>query len=49
MAHLKRMKFGVKSEQLNAQQKALFEEAIDADIAALEAQLENAEGTASDG
>lgn len=41
MAHLKRMKFGVKSEQLNAQQKALFEEAIDADIAALEAQLED--------
>ena len=40
MAQLKRVKFGVKSEQLDAQQKALFDEAVDADIAALEAQLE---------
>ena len=40
MAQLKRVKYGVKSEQLNAQQKALFDEAVDADIAALEAQLE---------
>lgn len=40
MAQLKRMKFGVKSEQLNAQQQALFDEAVDADIAALEAQLD---------
>ena len=39
MAQLKRVKFGVKSEQLDAQQKALFDEAADADIAALEAQL----------
>lgn len=39
VAHLRRLKFGVKSEQLNAQQKALFEEALDADIAALEARL----------
>jgi len=31
---------GVKSEQLNAQQKALFGEAVDADIAAIEAQLD---------
>jgi len=40
MAQLRRVKFGVKSEQLDAQQKALFDEAVDADIAALEAQLE---------
>ena len=41
VAHLRRQKFGVKSEQLNAQQKALFEEALDADIAALEARLKD--------
>lgn len=41
VAHLRRLKFGVKSEQLNAQQKALFEEALDADIAALEARLKD--------
>jgi transposase len=40
MAQLKRVKYGVKSEQLDATQKALFDEAVDADIAALEAQLE---------
>jgi transposase len=40
MAQLKRVKFGKKSEQLNAEQKALFDEAVDADIAALEDQLE---------
>jgi transposase len=40
MAQLKRVKFGKKSEQLNAEQKALFDEAVDADIAALEEQLE---------
>lgn len=40
MAQLKRVKFGKKSEQLDAEQKALFDEAVDADIAAIEAQLE---------
>ena len=40
MAQLKRVKFGTKSEQLDAGQRALFEEAVDADMAALEAQLE---------
>lgn len=40
MAQLKRVKFGKKSEQPNAEQKALFAEALDADIAALEDQLE---------
>ena len=39
VAHLRRLKFGVKSEQLNAQQKALFEEALEADIAELEERL----------
>ena len=40
MAQLKRVKFGQKTEQLNAEQRALFDEAVDADIAALEDQLE---------
>jgi len=40
MAQLKRVKFGKKSEQLNAEQRALFDEAVDADIAAIEAQLQ---------
>lgn len=40
MAQLKRVKFGQKTEQLNAEQKALFDEAVDADVAALEDQLE---------
>ena len=39
MAQLRRVKFGVRSEQLDAQQKTLFEEAVDADMAAIEAQL----------
>jgi transposase len=39
VAQLKRAKFGKKSEQLDAEQKALFDEAVDADLAALEAQL----------
>jgi transposase len=40
MAQLKRVKFGKKSEQLDPEQKALFDEAVDADIASLEAQLD---------
>ena len=40
IAQLRRMKFSASSEQLNAQQKALFDESVDADIAALEAELE---------
>ena len=40
MAQLKRARFGKKSEQLSAEQKALFDEAVDADIAAIEAELE---------
>jgi transposase len=34
MAQLERVKFGKRSEQLDAQQRALFDEAVDADIAA---------------
>ncbi|WP_395688820.1 IS66 family transposase [Caenimonas koreensis] len=40
MAQLKRMKFAATSEHLNAQQRALFDESVDADIAALEEQLQ---------
>jgi transposase len=39
MVQLKHMKFGKKSEQLDAEQKALFDEAVDADIAATEDRL----------
>ena len=39
MAQLKRLKFGKKSEQFDAEQKALFDEAVDADIAATEDRL----------
>ena len=39
MAQLKRMKFGKRSEQLDAEQKVLFDEAVDADIAATEDRL----------
>jgi transposase len=48
IAQLRRMKFGARSEQLNAQQKALFEESVDADIAALEAELEELKAPPSD-
>lgn len=40
IAQLRKLKYGVKSEQLNAEQRALFEEAIDADIADIEEQLD---------
>lgn len=39
MAQLRRLKFGKKSEQLDGEQRALFDEAIDADIAAAEQRL----------
>jgi hypothetical protein len=39
MAQLRRVRFGVKSDQLDAGQKRLFEEAIDEDLAAMEAEL----------
>ncbi|MBV5296123.1 MAG: transposase, partial [Curvibacter lanceolatus] len=39
LAQLRRIRSGVKSEQLDAQQRPLFEEAVQADIAALEEEL----------
>lgn len=39
IAQLKRMKFDRSSEQLSAEQRALFDEAVDADIAAIDEQL----------
>lgn len=40
MATLRRAKFGRTAETLDAQQRALFEEAIDEDLAALDVQLD---------
>ncbi len=39
LAHLRRMRYGVKSETLSAEQRDLFEETCAADMAALEARL----------
>ncbi len=40
LAHLKRIRFGVKNEALTAVQRSLFEEDTDQDLAAIEAELE---------
>jgi len=40
IAQLKRVQYGRRSERMTGEQKALFDEAIEADIAAAEAQLE---------
>lgn len=40
MAVLKRLKFAAKSEAFNAEQKSLLDETIDADLAAMELELE---------
>ena len=40
LAHYKRIRFGRTSEQLGAEQKALFEETLDTDLCALEAEAE---------
>ncbi len=42
LAHLRRIRFGVKSEALTAEQRDLFQETLDADIAACEAEAEAA-------
>ena len=42
MAVLKRLKFAAQSEAFNAEQKSLLEEAIDTDLAALAAEIEQA-------
>ena len=39
IAQLKRMQFGAKSEQLSVEQRTLFDEAVDGDIAAIEEQI----------
>jgi transposase len=43
MAVLKRLKFAAQSEAYNAEQKSLLDEAIDTDLAALAAEIEQAE------
>ncbi len=43
MAVLKRLKFAAKSEAFNAEQKSLLEETIDTDLAALAAEIEQAD------
>ena len=40
MAVLKRLKFAARSEAFNAEQRSLIEETIDADLAALQAELD---------
>ncbi len=40
LAHLKRMRYGVRSESLGPEQRALFEETMGTDLAALEARAE---------
>jgi len=42
LAHLRRIRFGAKSEALNAEQRDLFQETLEADIAACEAEAEQA-------
>src|SRR5690606_17781120 len=46
MAVLKRLKFAAKSEAFDAVQRSLLEETIDADLADLAAQLEQARASA---
>jgi transposase len=43
MAVLKRLKFAAQSEAFNAEQKSLLDETIDTDLAALAAEIEQAE------
>ncbi len=40
LAHLKRLRFGIKSEALTAEQRSLFDDDTDQDLAAIEAELE---------
>ena len=42
LAHLRRIRFGAKSEALNAEQRDLFQETLESDIAACEAETEQA-------
>ena len=45
IAQLKRLRYGVRSEQLDPGHKLLFDEAVEADIAAIEAQLDELKGS----
>ena len=38
LAHLKRLRFGIKSEALTAEQRSLFDDDTDQDLAAIEAE-----------
>ena len=49
LARLKAWKFGAKTEAMNAEQRALFEETCTADQASLEAQLAALQGAAAGG
>jgi transposase len=42
LAHLKRIRFGTKSEVLSVEQKQLFEDDADQDLAAIAAELDEA-------
>lgn len=46
LAHLKRMRFGTKSEALTSEQKILFEDDADQDLAAIQAELDAEEPAA---
>lgn len=48
LAHLKRMRFGVKSEALDAESRDLFQETLAADVAAAEAELARRQAQASE-
>ena len=43
LAHLRRIRFGAKSEALGGEQQALFQEALDSDLAAIEAEIDTAQ------
>ena len=45
IAQLKRLQYGRRSERFSGEQKALFDEAIEADNAAVEAQIEELRAT----
>jgi hypothetical protein len=45
LAHLRRLRYGVKNEALSGLQRDLFEETCNEDIAALEAEVEQAGAT----
>ena len=47
LAHLKRMRFGVKSEALDAEMRDLFQETLEADIAAAKLDLDRRQADAT--